>query len=87
MARQVERSAVTQYISYLKGKQGRKLNDYFRNLIGCQEGGDAPSESRTLLKAFSDYVESEDMVEESTREKTNTPVSYSMAQAKLGEFK
>ena len=74
-----------QYISYLKGKQGRKLNDYFRDFIGCQEGIDAPGETRTLLKAFSDFVESEDLGEELSREKTNTLVSYSMAQAKLGE--
>ena len=74
-----------QYISYLKGKQGRKLNDYFRDFIGCQEGIDGPGETRTLLKAFSDFVESEDMGEESAREKTHALVSYSMAQAKLGE--
>jgi len=74
-----------QYISYLKGKQGRRLNDYFRDFIGCQEGIDGPSETRTLLKAFSDFVESEDLPEESAREKTHTLVSYSMAQAKLGE--
>ena len=74
-----------QYISYLKGKQGRKLNDYFRDFIGCQEGIDGPSETRTLLKAFSDFVESEDLPEESAREKTQALVSYSMAQAKLGE--
>ncbi len=74
-----------QYISYLKGKQGRRLNDYFRDFIGCQEGIDGPGETRTLLKAFSDFVESEDLGEESARERTNTLVSYSMAQAKLGE--
>ncbi|CAI8819138.1 nucleoid-associated protein YejK [Pseudomonas chlororaphis] len=74
-----------QYISYLKGKQGRRLNDYFRDFIGCQEGIDGPSETRTLLKAFSDFVESEDMVGEAAREKTNTLVNYSIAQAKLGE--
>ena len=74
-----------QYISYLKGKQGRKLNEYFRDFIGCQEGVDGPGETRTLLKAFSDFVESEDMVDEAAREKTNTLVNYSMAQAKLGE--
>ncbi len=74
-----------QYISYLKGKQGRKLNDYFRDFIARQEGIDGPGETRTLLKAFSDFVESEDMGEESAREKTNTLVSYSMAQTKLGE--
>jgi len=74
-----------QYISYIKGKQGRRINDYFRDFIGCQEGIDGPGETRTLLKAFSDFVESEDLPEESAREKTHTLVSYSMAQAKLGE--
>lgn len=74
-----------QYISFIKGKQGRKLNDYFRDFVGCQEGIDGPGETRTLLKAFSDFVESEDLGEESAREKTQALVSYSMAQAKLGE--
>ena len=74
-----------QYISYLKGSKGRKATDYFRDFIGCQEGIDGPGETRTLLKAFSDFVESEDLGEESAREKTNPLVSYSMAQAKLGE--
>lgn len=74
-----------QYISYLKGKQGRRLNEYFRDFIGAQEGVDGPGETRTLLKAFSDFVESEDLGEESAREKTNTLVSYAMAQARLGE--
>lgn len=74
-----------QYISLIKGKNGRKSTEYFRDFIGCQEGIDGPGETRTLLKAFSDFVESEDMAEESAREKTHTLVSYSMAQAKLGE--
>ncbi|SEM51134.1 nucleoid-associated protein [Pseudomonas sp. ok272] len=74
-----------QYISYLKGKQGRRINEYFRDFIGCLEGVDGPGETRTLLKAFSDFVESEDLGEESAREKTQTLVSYAMVQAKLGE--
>ncbi|PAA36127.1 nucleoid-associated protein YejK [Pseudomonas fragi] len=74
-----------QYISYLKGSKGRKAIDYFRDFIGCQEGVDGPSETRTLLKAFSDFVTAEDMQEDSAREKTQMLVSYSMAQAKIGE--
>ncbi|MDR8364063.1 nucleoid-associated protein YejK [Pseudomonas sp. JL3] len=74
-----------QYISYLKGKQGRRLSEYFRDFIGAQEGVDGPRETRTLLKAFSDFVESEDFGEESAREKTETLVSYALSQAKLGE--
>ena len=74
-----------QYISYIKGKQGRRINEYFRDFIGCQEGIDGPGETRTLLKTFSDFIESEDLPEESAREKTHALVGYSMAQAKLGE--
>ena len=74
-----------QYISYLKGSKGRKATDYFRDFIGCQEGVDGPGETRTLLKAFSDFVAAEDLLEDSAREKTQALVSYSMAQAKIGE--
>jgi nucleoid-associated protein len=75
-----------QYISFIRGKgRGSRASRYFQDFIGCQEGVDGPGETRTLLKAFSDFVESEDLGEESAREKTNTLVSYAMAQAKLGE--
>ena len=74
-----------QYISYLKGLNGRKATDYFRDFIGCQEGVDGPGETRTLLKAFSDFVTAEDLHEDSAREKTDTLINYSMVQAKLGE--
>ena len=74
-----------QYISCLKGSKGRKATDYFRDFIGCQEGVDGPGETRTLLKAFSDFVTAEDLHEDSAREKTQALVSYSMAQAKIGE--
>ena len=74
-----------QYISFIKGKKGRKVSDYFRDFIGCQEGVDGPGETRTLLKAFTDYVEKEDLPEEAAREKTQTLVDYATTQTKLGE--
>ena len=74
-----------QYISHIKGSKSRKATDYFRDFIGCMEGVDGPGETRTLLKAFSDFVAAEDWHEDSAREKTSTLVSYSMSQAKLGE--
>jgi len=74
-----------QYISFIKGKNGKKVSEYFRDFIGCQEGVDAPSETRTLLKAFSDFVESEDLAEDQAREKTETLVDYASTQARLGE--
>lgn len=74
-----------QYISFIKGKNGKKVSEYFRDFIGCQEGVDGPGETRTLLKAFSDFVESEDLPEEQARDKTKTLVSYATSQAKQGE--
>ena len=74
-----------QYVSYLKGKQGRKVSEYFRDFVGVQEGIDGPGETRTLLKAFSDYVESEDLAEDQARWKTATLLDYATAQAKIGE--
>lgn len=74
-----------QYISYTKGKNGKKTTEYFRDFIGCMEGVDGPGETRTLLKAFSDFVEKEDLPEESAREKTHALVDYATSQSKLGE--
>ena len=74
-----------QYISFIKGKNGRKATDYFRDFIGCLEGVDGPSETRMLLKAFSDFVESEDLPEESARERTKTLIDYATIQTKIGE--
>lgn len=74
-----------QYISYLKGKNGKKVIDAFCHFLGCQEGVDGPGETRTLLKAFSDFVESEDLPEEQTREKTNNLISYANSQSRRGE--
>ncbi|MNM76567.1 Nucleoid-associated protein YejK [compost metagenome] len=74
-----------QYVSFIKGKNGRKLSDYFRDFIGCQEGVDGPGETRTLLKAISDFIEREDLPEEAAREKTHALVEYATTQTKLGE--
>jgi len=77
--------ASKQYVSFIKGKNGRKISAYFQDFIGCQEGVDGPGETRTLLKAFSDFIEKEDLPEEAAREKTQTLVDYATAQTKLGE--
>lgn len=73
------------YISFIKSKTGRKASDYFRDFIGCQEGIDSPGETRTLLKAFADFVQAEDLQSESASEKRHRLLAYAQAQGKLGE--
>ncbi|WP_192034628.1 nucleoid-associated protein YejK [Halomonas sp. YLGW01] len=74
-----------QYLSFLRDRGGKKLADDVATLLGAQEGVDASSETRTLLKAFSDYVEQEDLPEEQSREKTDAVIDYASDQASRGE--
>ena len=77
--------ASRQYISFIKSTKGRKASDYFRDFIGCQEGIDSAGETRTLLKAFADFVKAEDLPDDAASEKSHHLVSYAQAQDKLGE--
>lgn len=78
-------SSNTQYVSFLKDRGSKKLADGLVALLGMEEGIDAPAETRTLLKAFSDYVEKEDLDDEASREKTDTLVDYANEQLRRGE--
>ena len=73
-----------QYLSWTRERGGKALAEGFAALLGGVEGVDAPGETRTLLKAFSDYVEKEDLAEEASREKTETLVDYASEQASRG---
>ncbi|MDT8880518.1 nucleoid-associated protein YejK [Halomonas saccharevitans] len=74
-----------QYLSWTKDRGGKKLAEGFAALLGAAEGVDATGETRTLLKAFSDYVEHEDLPEEASREKTDALIDYASEQASRGE--
>ncbi|TFW40129.1 nucleoid-associated protein YejK [Pseudomonas putida] len=77
--------ASRQYISFIKSKNGRKASDYFRDFIGCQEGIDSPGETRTLLKAFADFVKAEDLADDAASEKRLDLIEYSKVCDKIGD--
>ncbi|WP_414157435.1 nucleoid-associated protein YejK [Pseudomonas sp. BNK-15] len=77
--------ASRQYISFIKSKNGKRLSHYFQDFIGCQEGIDSPGETRTLLKAFTDFVSAEDLPSDTASEKSQNLVAYAQAQGKIGE--
>ncbi len=74
-----------QYLSWTRDRGGKALAEGFAALLGAVEGVDASGETRTLLKAFSDYVEQEDLPEEASREKTEALIDYASDQASRGE--
>lgn len=77
--------AQSQYVSFLKERGGQKVAEVVAQWLGVGEGLDAPQETRTLLKAFSDYVEKEAFDEEASREKTDALVDYATDQLRRGE--
>ncbi|MDH4846815.1 nucleoid-associated protein YejK [Pseudomonas sp. BN505] len=77
--------ASRQYISFIKSKNGKRLSHYFQDFIGYQEGIDSPGETRTLLKAFTDFVSAEDLPSDTASEKSHNLVAYAQAQGKIGE--
>lgn len=77
--------ASRQYVSF-KPKGGRRISGYFKDFIGVTEGIDSAGETRTLLKAFSDYVKAEDLADDTASAKSHDLVAYAQAQGKTGEL-
>lgn len=44
------------YISFIKGRAGRKVSDFFLDFLSCQEGVNTKEQSQTLVQAVEDYV-------------------------------
>ena len=74
-----------QYLSLIKGRSSKTVADFFLTFLDAIEGVSAPNETRTLLKAFSDYVESEDLADEQTKQKTDALVAYTNEQVRRGQ--
>jgi nucleoid-associated protein len=74
-----------QYISFIRGRSGKRVSDYFRDFIGCVEGANPEEETTTLLQAFSDYVGEPDVDPQARKDKTKAMSSYVTSQARQGE--
>ncbi|MCF6435258.1 MULTISPECIES: nucleoid-associated protein YejK [Pseudoalteromonas] len=44
------------YISFIKGRAGRKVADFFLDFLGCEEGIDPKQQSQVMLDAVEDYL-------------------------------
>ena len=44
------------YISFIKGRAGRKVSDFFLDFLGCEEGINAKEQTQTLVQAVEDFV-------------------------------
>ena len=44
------------YISFIKGRAGRKVSDFFLDFLGCEEGLNAKEQTQALVQAVEDFV-------------------------------
>ncbi|TKB52761.1 nucleoid-associated protein YejK [Ferrimonas aestuarii] len=49
------------YISFVKGRAGRKVADFFLDFMGCIEGVNAKVQNKELVQALEDYVATTDL--------------------------
>ena len=54
------------YISFIKGRMGRKVSDFFMRFVGCEEKVDIKAQNKQLIAQVDDYLATEQL---STEEK------------------
>ncbi|WP_286232464.1 nucleoid-associated protein YejK [Thalassotalea sediminis] len=64
------------YISFIKGRAGRKISDFFLEFLSCQEGLDAKEQTQTLVKAVEDFVSVNQLDAQEKQETRKELLSY-----------
>lgn len=73
------------YVTFSKGRVGRKLGDLFIELFGIREGMDAKLQNKGLLQAVDDYCESKQLPSDERTEYKKQVFKYCSEQASAGE--
>ncbi|MCE0557954.1 MULTISPECIES: nucleoid-associated protein YejK [unclassified Motilimonas] len=73
------------YISYVKGRVGRKVADFFLDFMGCQPGLDAKQQNVGLMKAVDEFCQTQALPAAETKEYRETVFNYCAEQLSQGE--
>lgn len=75
----------TRYLTFLKGRVGRKVADFFMDFLGASEGLNAKAQNRGLLQALDDFA-ADAQLDKSERQNVRQQVySYCNEQLQAGE--
>jgi nucleoid-associated protein len=73
------------YLSFIKGRVGRQVSDFFLDFMGAQEGFDAKVQNQVLMKAVEEFCEKEALPIEKKQEVREVAFDYCKEQLKQGE--
>ncbi|WP_372882487.1 nucleoid-associated protein YejK [Psychromonas sp.] len=73
------------YISFIKGRAGRKVSDFFLEFMGAEEGFDAKAQNQGLMKAVDEFCEKQALPVEKKQEVREVAFEYCKEQLKQGD--
>lgn len=75
----------TRYLTFLKGRVGRKVSDFFMDFLGASEGLDTKAQNRGLLQAVDDYTAAAELDKNERQSVRQQVYSYCNEQLQAGE--
>lgn len=77
--------AHNRYVSFIKGRIGRKVSDFFMHFLGCQELVDIKQQNKQLLENVEQYLDSEQFDPEEKQDSRSSLVDYYKEKLDRGE--
>jgi len=73
------------YISFIRGRAGRKVADFFLDFLGCEEGTDAKANSQLVLASVEEYLGAAEFAPEEKTATRRQVFDYCEERAKAGQ--
>ena len=73
------------YLTFIKGRVGRKISDFFMDFLGAEEGLNPQVQNQCLLQAVSDYCDQGELNKEQTQAVKKQVFEYYKAQLAGGD--
>jgi nucleoid-associated protein len=73
------------YISFIKGRMGRKVSDFFMSFIGCEEKVDTKAQNKQFVQHLDTYLASQPLDANEKHEHRQSVSKYYKEKADLGE--
>ena len=73
------------YLTFIKGRVGRKISDFFMDFLGAEEGLNPQVQNQYLLQAVSDYCEQGELNKEQTQAVKKQVFEYCKGQLASGD--
>lgn len=73
------------YISFIKGRMGRKVSDFFMNFIGCEEKVDTKVQNKQFVQQLDTYLSAQPLDAQEKHVHRETVAKYYKEKASMGE--